>query len=161
MQEGIQKLLAYAEELHEKHLLSETIGPFDYDPGKTEYLAQYDGSFDPQTGLLSLSTEIKGLRYENRSRHLETVSVGDAVELRRDMQNLYNSNNFELFTPDGKTLGSLPAELCNLLAPLYDTGTALIQDVSTSYIEQLMQRSRYAKQGVLFVKILIRLQEAE
>ncbi len=159
MQETTQRLLDYAEEMHEKHLLSETTGPFAYDPGKTEYLAQYDGSFDPQTGLLSLSTEIKGLRYENRSHHLETVSVGDIVELRRDMQNQYNSNNFELFTPDGKTLGSLPAELCNLLAPLYDVGDAVILDVTATYIEQLMQRSRYVKQGVLFVRLRIRLQE--
>lgn len=161
MCERIQKLLAYAEELHEKHLLSETTDPFDYDPGKTEYLAQYDGSFDVQTSLLSISTEIKGLRYENRSRHLETVSVGDAVELRRDMLNLYNSNNFELFTSDDKTLGTLPSELCDILAPLYDTGKAMIQEVSASYIEQLIQRSRYAKQGILFVRILIRLLDTE
>ncbi len=157
MQERIRLFLSYVEELHEKHLHAETVDPYDYDPGKTEYLAQYDGSYDLQAGIVSLSTEVKGLRYENRSCHLESVSVGDAVELHRDRQNLYNSNNFELFTVDGKSLGSLPAALCNCLAPLYDAGKVVIQEVSASYIEQLLQRSRYVKQGVLFVKILIRL----
>ncbi len=157
MQDRIQAFLSYVEEQHRKNLLSETTDPFDYDPGKTELLAQYDGSHDPMTGAVTLRTEIKGLRYENRSRHLETVAVGDVLDLRRDIQNIYNSNNFELFTPDGKTLGSLPAELCNLLAPLYDAGIAVIRSVHASYIEQLMERSRYVKQGVLFAELRIML----
>ena len=149
----------YVEFLHQKHELAAETEPFAYDPGKTEFLEQYDGIYSPETGTVTIFTEVKGLRYEERSRHLEAVSVGDDLDLRRDKNNPYNSNNFELFTFAGKTLGSLPAELCNCFAPLYDTGAATVSEVKASYIEQFENRSRYAKQGILFVKITIRLAE--
>lgn len=152
MTEDLQALISYAEDLHQKHLLYETTAPFTYDPGMTENLQQYDGILDSENNTLTLFSEVKGLRYENRSRHLERVAVGDAIELRRDSENIYNSNNFELFH-DNKTLGTLPAELCNRLAPLYDTNAVKITNVQASYIEQFDDRSRYVKQGVLFVRI--------
>lgn len=153
MTDELQALLFYAEELHRKHLSHETTPPFAYQPGMTENLQQYDGLYDPDKKALTILTEVKGLRYENRSRHLESVSVGDSVLLRRDAQNAYNPNNFELLRTDGKTLGTLPADLCNRLAPLYDLNEIEVTNVQASYIEQLDDRSRYAKQGVLFVKI--------
>lgn len=153
MTDELQALLFYAEELHRKHLLYETTPSFAYQPGMTENLQQYDGLYDPENRALTLFTEVKGLRYENRSRHLEGVSVGDPVLLSRDAQNAYNPNNFELLRTDGKTLGTLPAELCNRLAPLYDLNEIEVKNVQASYIEQLEERSRYAKQGVLFVRV--------
>ena len=153
MTDELQTLLFYADELHRKHLLYETTPPFAYYPGMTENLQQYDGLYDLNNGTLTIYTEVKGLRYENRSRHLEGVSVGDLLELRRDAQNSYNPNNFELLRKDGKTLGMLPAALCNCLAPLYDLDEIQITSVQASYIELFEDRSRYAKQGVLFVRI--------
>ena len=70
MTEAIQALLSYADQLHQKHMLYETTAPFTYHPGMTEYLEQYDGYYDPEDRMLTLFTEVKGLRYENRSRHL-------------------------------------------------------------------------------------------
>ncbi len=159
MTKELQALLAYAETLHQKHLLYESTTPYSYNPGMTENLQQYDGKYYPDTKELTVFTEVKGLRYENRSRHLEHVVVGDAIELRRDADNAYNPNNFELFRNDGKTLGSLPAEFCNLLAPLYDTNVIQISSVKASYIEQFETRSRYAKQGILFVRVKISIKE--
>ena len=155
MNEELWAFLDYVDGHHQKHELASTIEPYSYDPGNTENLEQFEGLYFPMSGKVILSTEVKGLRYENRSRHLESVSVGDTVELRRDKANPYNSNNFELFTSDGRTLGSLSAELCNRLAPLYDTGRAEVTEVKASYIEQFDDRSRYVKQGVLFVKLTI------
>ena len=153
MTNELQALLDYADELHQKHLLSESTDPFAYDPGKTEHLDQYDGVFEPESKTLTIFTEVMGLRYEDRSRHLEKLAVSDSIVLRRDSGNPYNSNNFELFRNDGKTLGTLPRELCNRLAPLYDTNAIRIIKVQASYIEQFNDRSRYVKQGVLFVQI--------
>ena len=100
-------------------------------------------------------------QYEYNPGKTESISVGDLLELRRDPSNQYNSNNFELFTCKGKSLGSLPAELCNNLAPLYDEDNAKIIEVKAHYIEQFSDRSRYVKQGVLFVKLIIKLDGVE
>ncbi len=151
----LQAFLALAEAYHQKHLRADSIDPFAYDPGNTENLAQYDGIVDVSKNSVTLCAEVKGLRYENRSRHLEKVSEGDVLVLRRDADNPYNANNFELFTVKGKTLGTLSAELCNCLAPLFDSGQAVISAVKASYIEQFRDRSRYVKQGVLFVQMRI------
>ncbi len=158
--EDMQAFLAFVGAQHQKHLQAAEADPYAYDPGNTENLEHFDGEYDAATGNVTLWAEIKGMRYENRSRHLEKVAVGDAVELRRDQMNPYNQNNFELFTANGKTLGTLSAELCNCLAPLCDAGAAVIEDVRASYIEQFSERSRYVKQGVLFVKLSIRLEQS-
>ena len=47
----------------------------------------------------------------------------------------------------------MPAELCNVIAPLYDEGSLIFRQASVSYVEPLSKRSRYAKQAVLFVKL--------
>ena len=56
-----------------------------------------------------------------------------------------------------ESLGNLPAELCNALAPLYDSGCATILTSTVSYIEKLRERSRYAKQGDMFVELHIKM----
>lgn len=98
----------------------------------------------------------EGLRYDNRTRNLEKMSVGDSVDIERDSGNLYNPNNFTI-KDKVYYLGNLPAELCNALAPLYDTGYATVLSSAISYIEKLKDRSRYAKQGVMFVELTIKL----
>lgn len=47
----------------------------------------------------------------------------------------------------------MPAELCNVIAPLFDEGYLEIISSNASYVEPISQRSRYAKQAVLFVEI--------
>ncbi len=51
----------------------------------------------------------------------------------------------------------MPAELCNVIAPLYDMGYLTIDNPTVSYLEKLQDRSRYAKQGVLFIRLMLHL----
>ena len=73
--------------------------------------------------------------------------------MRRDEKNSYNANNFELLTTTGKSLGYIPAELCNVIAPLYDSDKLHLQKAHVSYVEPISKRSRHAKQAVLFVEM--------
>ena len=107
-----------------------------------------------ETGCGKLRVDVKGLRYENRSQRLERMAVGDSVTIARDQDNPYNPNNFEVLDPWGDSLGTLPAVLCNAMAPIYDSGILHLRAASVSYMERLRERSRYAKQGVLFIEIV-------
>ncbi len=62
-------------------------------------------------------------------------------------------------TTDGKSLGNMPAELCNAIAPLYDIGYLTIDGAYVSYLEKIQDRSRYAKQGILFIELTLRLRK--
>lgn len=152
-----EKLLAEVSRHDEKYQLSKTVGPDYYEPGMMENLDQYLGEYDEVRGIIKLRTEVKGLRYDNRTQRLDFLSVGDSVKIVRDESNLYNTNNFAVQTENGESLGSLSAELCNAIAPLFDMGYAVIEYSIVSYLEKIRQRSRYAKQGVLFLEIIIRL----
>lgn len=152
-----EELISLVAQYAEKFELGKTIGPDYYEPGMMENLDQYKGIFDEQAKQITIRCEAKGLRYDNRTSNLESVSVGDAVQIVRDCGNAFNSNNFSINSESGASLGYLPVELCNALGPLYDIGCADIIAASISYIEKIGQRSRYAKQGVLFVEITLRL----
>lgn len=153
----VTAFLAALGTLEHKHNLSETVGADYYEPGMMENLAQYLGQFNAETGRGKLRVDVKGLRYENRSQRLERVSVGDSVTIARDQDNPYNPNNFEILDPWGDSLGSLPAGLCNAMAPIYDSEILQVRATRVSYIERLRERSRYAKQGVLFIEIVFEL----
>lgn len=51
---------------------------------------------------------------------------------------------------EDKNVGNMPAELCNAIAPLYDTGVLIIKRASVSYVEPISKRNRHAKQAILF-----------
>ena len=160
----MQDLLICKEELiklaavYNKNLeLSREVGPDHYDPGMMENLEQYKGVYDEAIKQIVIRCELKGLRYDNRTASLEVMAVGDDVSVVRDASNMFNSNNFSVSSVSGASLGYLPAELCNALAPLYDAGCASIISSVITYIEKIGQRSRYAKQGVLFVELIIKL----
>ena len=154
-----EKLLALAALYRKKYELSKEVGADYYEPGMMENLEQYKGSYDAETGKIEICCESKGMRYENRTVNLERVSVGDSVLIIRDSANTFNSNNFAITSMNHTSLGNLSADLCNALGPLYDAGYAEILSSNISYIEKIAQRSRYAKQGVLFVKLVILLRE--
>ncbi len=152
-----EELLSVVAQYAEKFELSKTVGPDYYNPGMMENLAQYKGIYDKQAKQITISCEAKGLRYDNRTSNLERICVGDAVKIIREHGNAFNGNNFAINSETGASLGYLPAELCNALAPLYDAGCAAVSAATVSYIEKLSQRSRYAKQGILFVELIIKL----
>lgn len=151
-----KEMLELVKSLNSKYELSKTVDENYYEPGMMENLEQYKGEYHPETNIIVLRTEVKGLRYDNRTTNLKKLSIGDAVQISRDKENLFNTNNFTVHK-ESDSLGNLPAELCNALAPLFDAGYAIILNSEASYIEQLHERSRYAKQGVLFLEITIKI----
>ena len=155
--EMIEKLLLELEKLEQKRRLGAALPEDWFEPGQMENLEQYAGIFDESEGQIFLKTEVKGLRYEDRTPRRDRLSVGDSVRILRDPENPYNPNNFTVENDFGENLGNLPAELCNALAPLVDAGYAEISEAGISYLERIRDRSRYAKQGILFVHIELRL----
>jgi hypothetical protein len=153
MQEYKGKLLAEAEKLHQKYELSKTVGPDWFEPGMMEYLDQSEGLYEPETGKITLRFEVKGTRYEGRTEYIETMKRGDKITVLRDKENVYNANNFTLINKKGQNVGNMPAELCNAIAPLYDSGVLVIEKAFASFVEPITKRSRYAKQAVLFVEM--------
>ena len=138
--------------LQAKKELSSAVGPDWYAPGRMENLEQYLGEFD-ESGRITLRTESKGLRYDERTPRLDYLTVGDPVRLVREPENPYNTNNIKILSETGEDLGTLSAELCNVISPLWDAGLLVMRDAHVSYLERLRDRSRYARQGVLFVEI--------
>lgn len=156
-EERKELLLVEMAKLHSRHELSKEIGPDYFEPGMMEYPEQFDGNWDERTGKLVLRFESKGTRYNGRTEQIEKVHLGDGIQITRDRENEYNHNNFLLFTDKGKDVGNMPAELCNVVAPLFDDGSLVIERASVSFVEPISQRSRHAKQAVLFVEMHARL----
>lgn len=152
-----QNLLTEVNKLAHKFELSYDIPDDYFEPGMMQNLDQYYGSYDEASNTIILKTEVRGLRYEGRTQRLEKLKPGDPVAVIREENNIYNSNNFMVNTTDGKSLGNMPAELCNVIAPLYDIGYLTIDSVTVSYLEKIQDRSRYAKQGVLFINLILHL----
>ena len=149
----LEALLLEAEKLHQRHELSQNTPPDHYEPGMMEYLEQSEGVWDEDTGSLTLRFESHGTRYDGRSELIERLHLGDSITLARDPTNPYNPNNFVLLTIRGEDVGYMPAELCNVIAPLYDEELLRVERASVSYIEPLSKRSRHARQAVLFVEL--------
>lgn len=146
-------LLSEIEKLNSKFELSQNIPENYFEPGMMENLDQYYGKYDEGSNTVVIKTNIKGLRYEGRTIRLDDLTVGKKVKILRESFNAYNSNNFMIVTLENESLGNLSADLCNVIAPLYDRGYLTIENAIVSYIEKIQDRSRYAKQGVLFVEI--------
>ena len=71
-----------------------------------------------------------------------------------DKQNNYSgSNNFTILNQYGENIGNMPAEICNALAPVYDAGKIEIAESKVSFVEHITERSRYAKQAILFIEL--------
>lgn len=149
----IDDLLKEIEKLHARHELAGNVGANYFEPGMMEYLEQSDGHFDSETGEFVLSFESRGTRYEGRTERIEKVNINDEVRVTREETNTYNHNNFLLLTNKGQDIGCMPAELCNVIAPLYDEGSIVFEEAMVSYVEPISKRNRHAKQAVLFVKV--------
>lgn len=161
MDERIESLLAEVNKLHARNELSQTVGADYFEPGMMEYLDQSEGLFNTETGEVLLRFEVKGTRYEGRTEQIEKVQLHDDVLVQRDEKNSFNANNFELQTTTSKSLGYIPAELCNVIAPLYDSGELRVVKAYVSYVEPISKRSRHAKQAVLFVELKLRIQNCD
>ena len=158
IQEQKENLLAEVEKLHQRHELAGTVGVDYFEPGMMEYLEQSEGIFDETNGEMLVRFEVKGTRYEGRTEQIEKVKTGDIVQIVRDCENPYNPNNFMVLTGKGKNLGNMPAQLCNVIAPLFDGGNLNFVQSEVSFVEPISTRSRHAKQAVLFVELKMKWQ---
>ena len=147
-------LLREAEKLHQRLELSKTVGPDWYEPGMMEFLDQSEGLWNESAGQLLLRFESRGTRYDGRTEQLELLDVGDPITVRRDPDNPYNPNCFILIAEKDRDVGYMPAEMCNAMAPLYDAGALTFERAVVCYVEPISKRSRYARQGVLFVELV-------
>ena len=154
-----ERLLREADKLHERFLLSQTVGPDYFEPGMMEYLDQSEGIYNPEDDTLLLRFEAKGTRYDGRTEEIERVRAGDRLTILRDKENPYNANNFTIVTQKNRNVGHMPAELCNAIAPLYDSGYVRFEYTKASFVDPISKRSRYAKQGMLFVETVLRFQQ--
>ena len=149
----VLQLVSELEKLHHRLDLSKAVGPDYFEPGMMEYLDQSEGQYDAKTGNLLLRFDARGTRYDGRTELIEHVRTGDSVQVVRDKENPFNTNNFTLLTEKVKSLGHMPAELCNAMAPLYDAGALQFRQAKVSFVEPISKRSRHAKQAVLFVEL--------
>lgn len=144
------------EKLQKRFELSKTVSPDYFEPGMMEYLDKSYGSYDEFTGIMTISFQVKGTRYEGRTKRIEKMSVGDVITLKRDPDNQFNCNNYILLNSRGEDVGNIPAELCNAMAPLQDAGNLEVIAAKVSYVEPLSVRNRHAKQGELFVEVKLK-----
>ena len=149
----LENLLREVQRLHERNELSGKVGPDYFEPGMMEYLDKSDGSYDRETGTVMLRFDSRGTRYEGRTEAIENIPAGISVRIARDKENPFNSNNFTMFAANGSNIGHMPAELCNVIAPLYDEGYLSFEHAEVSYVEPLSKRNRHAKQATLFVSL--------
>lgn len=157
MNELKERLLFEISKLHERNELSKTVGPDYFEPGMMEYLDQSEGVYDAVTGEIIIRFEAKGTRYSGRTEQIEKVKLGEKIDVVREKDNPFNSNNFVLHTSRGWDVGNMPAELCNAIAPLYDEGNLVFIEASVSFVEPISKRSRHAKQAMLFVELRCKL----
>ena len=94
VEEQKNKFYQMLDELHNKNCLSKTVGEDYFEPGKMEYLEQWDASYDKDNGEIMLRFEAKGTRYDGRSEQIEKVKSGDVIQVVREKTNLYNPNNY-------------------------------------------------------------------
>ena len=151
--ERLNLLINELEKLHHRLELSQTVTPEYFEPGMMEYLDKSDGTYDPQTGGIMLRFEAKGTRYDGRTEIIEKMKPGDTITVLRDRENPYNSNNFTMVNGRGSNVGNMPMELCNAIAPLYDSGMLVFENAFASFVDPITQRSRHAKQAMLFVEL--------
>lgn len=152
-------LLEALAKLHARNELSKNVGPAYFEPGMMEYLDKSEGLYNAVSGDIILRFESRGTRYDGRTEQIEKVKYGDPIQVVREKENPFNSNNFMLLTRKGQNVGNMPAELCNVIAPLFDEGSLVFEEASVSFVEPISKRSRHAKQAILFVELKARLVE--
>ena len=66
---------------------------------------------------------------------------------------VYHEYSFSVVRGDRNFLHNMPAQLCNVIVPLYDSGNLIFNGAEVSFTDPISRRSRHAKQAVLFVQL--------
>jgi ankyrin repeat protein len=67
-----------------------------------------------------ISSPVVGMRYENRMEVAKNLSMGDYIQLKREVYNQFDSNAIAVFDKQNKMLGYLPRELSLILSEEFD-----------------------------------------
>ncbi len=152
-----ENLIEEVDKLHKRNELSKKVGADYFEPGMMEFLDKSDGEYVENTGEIVIRFEAKGTRYDGRTEQIESIKIGDEIQVMRERDNKFNGNNFTLLTRRGQNVGNMPAELCNAIAPLFDAGDIRFTSAAVSFVEPISKRSRHAKQAILFVELRMEL----
>lgn len=161
MEELKEKLVKELINLHTQKELSHKISSDYFEPYMTEYADQSDGIYDLVSGEITMRFQSKGTRYEGRTEQIEKVKNGDPIKVVRDKNSSINPNNFLLMTMKDKDVGLMPLELCNAIAPLYDSGVLTFCGSKVSFVVPISKRSRYAKKAILFVELKAKFNDSQ
>lgn len=117
--------------------------------------------YDDRTSSAKLCVQVQGTQYEGRSPRIESIRKDNPLKLRREPDNPFNANNIAVQNKAGQSLGNLPADLANLLAPLLDSGEAELHNIQASHVEPLSKRSAKAKKALLYVAFTVKLKKTD
>lgn len=146
------KLRDVIDDLHAKCVLSKKKEDDYFEPGKMEYLDQYEGVYrDDNTFMIKF--QVMGTQYEGRIDEIEFIKRNQDVFIERDPTNKYNSNNFKIMDNNKNCIGNMPAILCDAIASLYDSENLTIISSKVSFVKPLSQRNRHAKKPIVFVEL--------
>lgn len=118
-------------------------------------------AYDDRTSSARLCVQVQGTQYEGRSPRIESIRKGNPLKLRREPDNPFNANNIAVQNKAGQSLGNLPADLANLLAPLLDSGEAELHNIQAGFVEPLSKRSSKAKKALLYVAFTVKLKKTD
>lgn len=79
--------------------------------------------------LDSFTSNIRGIKYENRLNLVKKVNIGDDIELKRDIKNPYDPNAIKLFFKD-MCIGFVQRDVARILAREMDLGTNYSSQIS-------------------------------
>ena len=123
---------------------------------------EYTGaSYEEGSGKAVLRVEVMGTGYEGRTPRIERLSAGDRVEIVREPENEYNSNNLAVRNTNGESLGNLAAEIGNCLSPLIDDGAATVKKAKVSLVKTMADKGPRAKKADLYVEFEVKLQKLD
>lgn len=117
--------------------------------------------YDNRSNSAKLCVQVQGTQYEGRSPRIESIQKGNPLKLRREPDNAFNTNNIAVQNKVGQSLGNLPADLANVLAPLLDRGEAELHNIQASFVEPLSKRSSKAKKALLYVTFTVKLKKTD
>ncbi|PEQ95192.1 hypothetical protein CN481_04860 [Bacillus sp. AFS006103] len=63
---------------------------------------------------------LKGVTYEGRQRIIERLSIYDDIYIKRDYYNSFDGNAIGVFNSYGESIGWIPREIAEWLAPRLD-----------------------------------------
>ena len=155
-----REFLAQVERISTGNLIASQYGD-NLMPGLFKGEEHTGASYEEGSGKAVLRVEVMGTGYEGRTPRIETLSEGNRVEIVREPENEYNSNNLGVRNTNGESLGNLSAEISNCLSPLIDDGAATVKKAKVSLVKTMADKGPRAKKADLYVEFEVKLEKLD